>query len=99
MSKVTSKLQVTIPKAIAKEYRIRPGTVVTFEPAGEVVRLRVRQNEVTRAPDEIEWRLRLLADSDTRQDERNRAYEKLGLPEPKDRGWTRDELYTRGLPR
>jgi AbrB family looped-hinge helix DNA binding protein len=30
MAKVTSKLQVTIPKAIADRYRIRPGDEIEF---------------------------------------------------------------------
>jgi AbrB family looped-hinge helix DNA binding protein len=34
---VTRKLQVTIPKALAKELRIRPGDTVIFEKAGNAV--------------------------------------------------------------
>jgi AbrB family looped-hinge helix DNA binding protein len=34
---VTRKLQVTIPKALAKEMRIRPGDTVIFEKAGNAV--------------------------------------------------------------
>ena len=34
---VTRKLQVTIPKALAKELRIRPGDSVMFEKAGNAV--------------------------------------------------------------
>ena len=39
MAKVTSKLQITIPKRIADEYGIRPGDEIDFEPAGDVIRL------------------------------------------------------------
>ena len=34
---VTRKLQVTIPKALAQELRIRPGDTVVFEKAGKAV--------------------------------------------------------------
>jgi len=39
MSKVTSKLQVTIPKAIAEQYGIKPGDDIEFRPAGANIRV------------------------------------------------------------
>ena len=33
MAKVTSKLQVTVPKALAERYGIRPGDDIRFEEA------------------------------------------------------------------
>ena len=39
MSKVTSKLQVTVPKALAERYGIGPGDDIRFEEAGEVIRV------------------------------------------------------------
>ena len=39
MSKVTSKLQVTIPKAVADEYGIRPGDDIEWVEAGETIRV------------------------------------------------------------
>ncbi len=36
---MTSKLQVTLPKALAKRYGIRPGDDIRFEEAGEVMRV------------------------------------------------------------
>ena len=33
MAKVTSKLQVTIPKAIAEQYGIKPGDEIEFRPS------------------------------------------------------------------
>ena len=39
MAKVTSKLQVTIPKHIAEEYGIAPGDEVEFVPAGDSIRV------------------------------------------------------------
>ena len=39
MAKVTSKYQVTVPKAIANEYNIRPGDDIDWIPAGDVIRV------------------------------------------------------------
>ena len=39
MAKVTSKLQVTIPKVLADRYQIRPGDEIRFEEAGDVIRV------------------------------------------------------------
>lgn len=92
MSKITSKLQVTIPKAIADRHGLRPGDEIDFVSAGESIRL-----ERPRAPKplSIEERLRLF-DAATRRLRRRKWKGKL----PADRGWTRTELYDdRGSPR
>ena len=39
MAKVTSKYQVTVPRAIADQYHIRPGDDIDWLPAGEVIRV------------------------------------------------------------
>ena len=39
MAKVTSKLQLTLPKAIADQYKIRPGDDLDWLPAGEAIRV------------------------------------------------------------
>ena len=39
MAKVTSKLQVTVPKALANQYGIRPGVEIEWEPAGDTIRV------------------------------------------------------------
>ena len=39
MSKVTSKLQVTLPKVLADQFNIRPGDEVLWDAAGDVIRL------------------------------------------------------------
>src|SRR3989304_899445 len=39
MSRVTSKLQVTVPKAIADRYGIRPGDEIQWVAAGETIRV------------------------------------------------------------
>ncbi|MDZ7769075.1 MAG: AbrB/MazE/SpoVT family DNA-binding domain-containing protein [Woeseiaceae bacterium] len=65
MAKVTSKLQITIPKRLAEQYGLAPGDEIEFLPAGDSVRLvparsRARQQL---SPDE---RLRLLGRRDQR---------------------------------
>ena len=93
MSKVTSKLQVTVPKAIAKRYGIRPGDEIRFEEAGEVIRVvpdeACTQNEGL----DIATRLRLFDAATARQ----RARES-GRPTRRadTRGWTREQLYEHG---
>ena len=49
MSKVTTKPQLTVPKAIADQYGIRPGDELEWVPAGETIRFDVRGAEDWRA--------------------------------------------------
>lgn len=97
MSRVTSKLQVTIPKAIAREYGIEPGDEIQFEAAGEMIRVvpprSRRQSRLS--PEE---RVRLFDEATARQKERER---RMALPAraTDQRDWTREELYRRGEPR
>ncbi len=97
MAKVTSKLQVTIPKAIAEQYGIEPGDEIEFEAAGEVIRVipagRRRQRRLG-----LEERLRLFDAATARQREREKSM-KLPPEPPADRGWKREDLYDRGKPR
>jgi AbrB family looped-hinge helix DNA binding protein len=72
VSKVTSKLQVTIPKSVAEQYGIEPGTEVTFEPAGEAIRVRVGPDEPAAETGDLEWKLRLFDAASKRQKARNR---------------------------
>ena len=39
MSKVTSKLQVSVPKSLADQYGIRPGDDLQWEAAGDIIRV------------------------------------------------------------
>ncbi len=87
MSKVTSKLQVTVPKAIAEKFGIRPGDEVQFRAAGDAIRI---EPAGSRKPLPAEERLRLF-DEATRRIRRRRW---KGKP-PKDRGWTREDAYER----
>ena len=93
MSRVTSKLQVTVPKVIAQRYGIRPGDDIRFEESGEVIRV-VPENARTRTEGlDIDRRLRLFDASTARQ----RARESQRPARRADgRGWTREQLYEHG---
>ena len=101
MSKVTSKLQVTIPKAIADKYGISPGDDVVFEPAGEVIRMHPTDPGSDRSSEkEIAWRLKVFDAATQRQNVRNRKYRKARTArESGERGWKREDLYDRDLSR
>ncbi len=92
MAKVTSKLQVTIPKAIAERYAIAPGQEVEWLQAGDAIRV-VPQGALRRALDS-RGRVELF----DRATDRQRAREPgRGVERGVDggRGWTREELYER----
>ena len=95
MAKVTSKLQVTIPKAVADQYRIAPGDELEWVPSGDVIRLvpphapQVRFSKVDR--------LRLFDQATDRQRARDRATRNPAHSPA--RGWTRSDLYSRGRSR
>jgi AbrB family looped-hinge helix DNA binding protein len=93
MARVTSKLQVTIPKAIAQRYRIKPGEEIEFLPAGEAIRV-VPQAEGGRAPDRAR-RLDLFDRATDRQRARQTA--RKTKARTVERGWRREDLYERGV--
>ena len=93
MAKVTSKLQVTVPKALAERFGISPGDEIDWEPAGDAIRVvpgarRTRRDAAARA--------RLFDQATRRQKERQAARPAKAAS---DRGWTREELYGRGRAR
>ena len=92
MAKVTSKLQVTIPKVIANQYGIEPGDEVAFVEAGDAIRL-IPDGARQETPDTAA-RLKVFDQATRRQAQRDRQ-RGPGKP-PADRGWTRAELYRRG---
>ena len=97
MSKVTSKLQVTIPKAIADHYRIKPGEEIEFQPAGDVIRVvPPRGRRIPRLS--VDERLRLFDEATARQRQREVSM-KLPAETPAERDWKREDLYERGKPR
>ena len=91
MSKITSKYQVTVPKAIAEKYDIGPGDEIEWIAAGEVIRV-IPPGQKT-SPEDRETQLRLFDQATQRQ--RKRASKKQTI-QPRDRGWTREDLYKRG---
>ena len=97
MSKVTSKLQVTIPKAIADRYGIKPGDEIEFRPAGEIIRV-IPPSGRKASRLSVEERLRLF---DAAMERQRRRQERMKLPSepPAERDWRREDLYPRGKPR
>ena len=95
MSKVTSKLQVTLPKAIADRFGIRPGDQIEWETAGDAIRIHI---PARRSPLDSAARLKLFDQGTERQRERE-TRQSASPRADSDRGWTREDLYERGRPR
>ncbi|HVS63848.1 MAG TPA: AbrB/MazE/SpoVT family DNA-binding domain-containing protein [Thermoanaerobaculia bacterium] len=96
MSKVTSKRQVTIPKRIADEYGIEPGDDIAWQAEGTAIRVVLRPATGAVAPT-VEERLKLFDHATERQ--RRRQGGVSSSRRRKGRGWTREELYERGVSR
>jgi len=93
MAKVTSKLQVTVPKALADRFGIAPGDEIDWEPAGDAIRVVPARKQDRR---DRPSRARLFDQATKRQQERQKARPAAAASE---RGWTREELYDGGRPR
>jgi len=105
MPKVTSKLQLTVPKKIADQYGIRPGDRLEWIPAGESIRVELARRASIADSLTTEERIALFNANMKRADQLLTG-EAHKSPATKDRitranrGWTREELYgDRGLPR
>jgi len=105
--KVTSKLQLTVPKAIADQYGIRPGDELEWIPAGDSIRVELVRRKA-KAAHELTTEERLaLFDANTKwldelqADQLREAKAKGTQLTRESRGWTREDLYNddRGLPR
>lgn len=92
MARVTSKLQVTIPKVVADRYQIQPGAELVFEPAGDAIRVVPERRQPVDARERVRLFERVLARQ--RQREKGQVF-----AEVQDRGWSREELYDRGRSR
>jgi AbrB family looped-hinge helix DNA binding protein len=95
VAKITSKLQVTIPKALAEKYGLEPGDDIEWSATGSTIRIARKRPS---APIDVCSRLELFDAATSRQRERERT----GPHRPRDdsdRGWTREELYERAKPR
>ena len=95
MGRVTSKLQVTVPKAIADRYGIRPGDHLEWQPAGTVIQV-VPPGKQTSVLS-LDAKLKLYDAATLRQ--RRRQQGRAKLRRGTDRGWRREDLYTRGRAR
>jgi len=105
MAKVTSKLQLTVPKAIADRYGIKPGDELEWIPAGDSIRVQLVRGKAQAGHRlTVEERLALFDAGTKRLDELQADELKKNQGRRvtrENRGWTREELYDndRGLPR
>ena len=95
MAKVTSKLQVTVPKAIADRYGIRPGDDIQWQPSGAVIQIVPPGRQMSVLG--LDARLKLYDVATTRQQHRQKG--RLKPRRGADRGWRREDLYARGRAR
>jgi AbrB family looped-hinge helix DNA binding protein len=99
MAKVTSKLQLTVPKAIADQYGIKPGDELEWVPAGESIRVElVRRKAKAGHMLTTDERLALF-DANTKwldeiqAQQLEEANAKGTRVTRETRGWTREDLY------
>lgn len=92
MSKITSKLQVTLPKALADRFHIRPGDEIDWQDAGDAIRVLPRRFQPIRYS--AEMRLCLFDEATQRQ--LSRQIRRRPVKKANGRGWTREELYRHG---
>jgi AbrB family looped-hinge helix DNA binding protein len=92
MSKITSKLQVTLPKVLANRFHIKPGDEIDWQEAGDTIRVFPRRIQSQLLSTEV--RLHQFDEATQRQ----RRRQKRARPAKKagSRGWTREEIYKRG---
>jgi AbrB family looped-hinge helix DNA binding protein len=99
MARVTSKLQVTIPKVIADRYGIQPGDDLEWMEAGETIRVAKQKGDpAADAADATGARL-LRFDAATQRQIRRQRSGPRSAGSGRDRGWKREDLYRRGRPR
>ncbi|MBI4475374.1 MAG: AbrB/MazE/SpoVT family DNA-binding domain-containing protein [Acidobacteria bacterium] len=94
MAKVTSKYQVTLPKAIADEFGIKPGDDIDWVAAGEIIRVIPAGKNIV--VEDRESKLRLFDQATERIRRRSAGRRRK---RPRDRGWRREDLYDRGRSR
>ncbi len=92
MSRVTPKLQVTMPESIAHKYQIRPGDEIEWIDAGEAIHV-VPAKALPRMLNTQE-RLKLFDEATARQRAREAEIPPENL-QTNERGWTRFEIYDR----
>src|SRR5207302_849588 len=92
-----SKLQVTLPKAIAERLGIKPGDEIKWEISGGALRaISVIKKRSAKKEDDPALRLRLFDQATHRQRRRETLLDVAMMRRAKaERGWTRDKLYIR----
>jgi AbrB family looped-hinge helix DNA binding protein len=96
MSKVTSKLQVTLPKAMAEQLGINPGDEIDWEIAGEMLRV-IPAAKRRRVKGGTQAQVGLFDQATRRQRKRESMVDPALLRTAQSgRGWTREGLYSRG---
>ena len=95
MAKVTSKLQITVPKRLAAEVGISPGDDIDWALSGNGLHV----TPAAERPGALDHasRLRLFDEATERQRRRQHGVEPTSAK--RGRGWSREELYDRGRPR
>lgn len=92
MSRITSKLQLTLPKALADRFQIKPGDEIDWQEGGDTIRIFPRRTQPQLRS--IEMRLRLFDEATRRQN--SRQAHACPAKKARGRGWTREEIYKRG---
>lgn len=93
MGKITSKYQVSLPKALADRLGLGPGDEIDWRLAGRELRVTVARGAGQASTAE---RLKLFDNATRRQAARNRRNK---TESGTSRGWTREDLYDRGRTR
>ena len=96
MTTVTGKYQITLPKRLVDAYGIKVGDEVELVASGEAIS--IVPARAVRSLLSSDQRLRMFDLATQRQKARERQRPDITAA-PDDRGWTREELYTRGRPR
>lgn len=94
MSKVTAKLQITVPKALAERFGLQPGDEIEWRATGDA--LHIIPPAAQRRPLDRDQRLALFDEATRRQRSRESDH---AVAAPAERGWARDDLYARSRPR
>ena len=94
MSKITSKRQVTVPKHIADRFGLGPGDQIEW--VAEDDSIRVYPGSPASEVASVEQRLRWFDQATERQRRRQATSESEASGE---RGWAREDAYSRGVPR
>ena len=96
MSAVDANFKTTVPQAIAERCGITPGALLDWTPAGDVIQVVPTRAAATELS--LRERLGLFDQAAQRQLERQPPHREP-LAEDQDRGWSREELYSRGQSR